>query len=156
MIIRNYLVNDMYEAMVKIKQDLGNNAVIVSKRNVRQKGLFGFFRKRLVEVTAATETTENGNKGISKKTEKREETSPSPEKSTDNIHNEVQELRNLVMEFVGKAKTEVSITKKTDAKNDITDMLIEMDFNKKVIDDFSEFCKGKNVADEDVNRIILY
>ncbi len=156
MIIRNYLVNDMYEAMVNIKQDLGNNAVIVSKRNVKQKGLWGFLRKRLIEVTAATESLEIGERGISKKTDIREEPRPASEKSTENIHKEVMELRNIVMDFVGKAQCEAPPQKKTDANNDMSDMLIEMDFNKKVIDDFNSYCVDKHIAEEDVNRIVLY
>lgn len=68
MIIKNYVVNDMYEAMVLIKQELGNDAVIVSKREIRQKGAFGIFKKKMLEVTAAIDVVARPSNGITKKT----------------------------------------------------------------------------------------
>ncbi len=52
MIIKNYVVSDMYEAMVLIKQELGGDAVIVSKRPVKAKGFFGVFRFKVSNVGA--------------------------------------------------------------------------------------------------------
>jgi len=156
MIIRNYLVNDMYEAMVKIKQDLGSNAVIVSKRSVRQKGFWGFMKKHLIEVTAATESPENLEKETRRKSDEEEEKRLLSCKAEEGIHKEMNELRSMVMKLVEKEKSDVSLKSSPKIRNDLYDTMIEMDFNKKVIDDFSEFCRGKNVADEDVNRIILY
>lgn len=51
--IKRYLAQDMSEAMGLIKADLGPEAVIISSRKVRSKGLLGFFRPRRLEVTAA-------------------------------------------------------------------------------------------------------
>ncbi len=51
--IKRYLARDMSEAVGLIKADLGPDAVIISSRKVRSKGLFGFFRPRRLEVTAA-------------------------------------------------------------------------------------------------------
>ncbi|MCG8482263.1 MAG: flagellar biosynthesis protein FlhF [Clostridia bacterium] len=59
----------MYEAMVLIKQELGNDAVIVSKREIRQKGPLGFFKKKMLEVTAATDVVARPVNGITKKTD---------------------------------------------------------------------------------------
>ncbi|MGL4739309.1 MAG: flagellar biosynthesis protein FlhF [Sarcina sp.] len=53
MIIKKYLVSNMNEAMTRIRLELGKEAVIISQRNVRQKGMLGFFSKKLIEVTAA-------------------------------------------------------------------------------------------------------
>lgn len=58
----------MYEAMVLIKQELGNDAVIVSKREIRQKGAFGIFKKKMLEVTAAIDVVARPTNGITKKT----------------------------------------------------------------------------------------
>lgn len=56
--IKRYLAQDMSEAMGLIKADLGPEAVIISSRKVRSKGLFGFFRPRRLEVTAALDEKE--------------------------------------------------------------------------------------------------
>lgn len=53
--IKRYLAHDMQEALIRIKADLGKDAVILFTKKVRQKGLFGFFKKPLIEVTAACE-----------------------------------------------------------------------------------------------------
>lgn len=155
MIIKNYLVDDMYEAMVSIKQDLGNSAIIISKRSVRQKGFFGLFKKRLIEVTAATESLETGDRGIQKKALPEKEKPDSP-KDGANIHKEVQDLREMVMELVGKVKTEAPKAKTAGERNALYNMLVDMDFNRLVIEDFDSYCEMKKVSPEDVNRIVLY
>lgn len=51
--IRRYTGKDAQEAILKVKMDLGNDALIFNTRKVRQKGLFKIFSKPLVEVLAA-------------------------------------------------------------------------------------------------------
>lgn len=55
MIIKKYLAKDMNEALSKIRQDLGKEAVIVSQRKIKRPGLLGIFSKKVVEVTAAVD-----------------------------------------------------------------------------------------------------
>lgn len=45
--------NNTQEAILKVKMDLGNEAMILNTRKVRRKGLFGFFKKPMIEVLAA-------------------------------------------------------------------------------------------------------
>lgn len=51
--IRRYTGKDAQEAMLKVKMDLGSEAVILNTRKVRKKGLAGLFSKPLTEVLAA-------------------------------------------------------------------------------------------------------
>ncbi len=51
--IRRYTGKDAQEAMLKVKMDLGNEAIILSTRKVRKKGFFTFLKKPLTEVLAA-------------------------------------------------------------------------------------------------------
>ena len=51
--IRKYEGDNETEAMLKVKEELGREALIVSVKNIRPKGIFRFFRKPYVEVTAA-------------------------------------------------------------------------------------------------------
>ena len=39
--IRRYTCNNMQEALLKVKMDLGSEAVIMNSRKVRRKGLLG-------------------------------------------------------------------------------------------------------------------
>ncbi|HHV98987.1 MAG TPA: flagellar biosynthesis protein FlhF [Clostridiaceae bacterium] len=51
--IRRYVANNAQEAMLKVKTDLGNEAVILNTRKVKKKGISGIFSKPMVEVLAA-------------------------------------------------------------------------------------------------------
>lgn len=51
--IRRYIAKNTQEAILKVKMDLGNEALILNTRKVRQKGLFGMFAKPMVELLAA-------------------------------------------------------------------------------------------------------
>lgn len=55
MIIKKYYVNNMNEAMIKIRRELGKDAIIISQRKVRRPGFWGFFAKKLIEVTVASD-----------------------------------------------------------------------------------------------------
>ncbi|HHW47820.1 MAG TPA: flagellar biosynthesis protein FlhF [Clostridiaceae bacterium] len=66
MIIRRYLGSNAQEAILKVKMDLGNDALILHTRKVRQKGLFKIFSKPLVEVLAAVDDNSASNKELKK------------------------------------------------------------------------------------------
>lgn len=55
MIIKRYIVTNMNDAMIKIRNDLGMDAVIVSQKKIRKPGFKGFFSKKVIEVTACTD-----------------------------------------------------------------------------------------------------
>lgn len=58
MIIKRYLAKSMKEALNKISDELGKEAVIISQRKVRRPGVKGFFAGKVFEVTAAIDTKE--------------------------------------------------------------------------------------------------
>ncbi|MFD3157468.1 flagellar biosynthesis protein FlhF [Haloimpatiens sp. FM7330] len=62
--VRKYVVKDMNEAVNKIRHDLGQDAVIINQRKIRKPGIAGFFSKKLIEVTAASN---NSNKNVTDK-----------------------------------------------------------------------------------------
>ena len=53
--VKRYIVQDMTEAMIKIKSELGIDAVILNTRKIKSGGLFRFFKKPLLEVVAAAD-----------------------------------------------------------------------------------------------------
>jgi len=50
MIVKTFRAPTMEEALAKVKATLGDSALIIETRKVAPRGLFGFFRKPLVEV----------------------------------------------------------------------------------------------------------
>ncbi len=51
--VKRYLANDINEAMIKIRHELGREAVILHSRKIRKSGIFSWFSKPMVEVVAA-------------------------------------------------------------------------------------------------------
>ncbi|MGM0381818.1 MAG: flagellar biosynthesis protein FlhF [bacterium] len=60
-----YQAQNMNEALLKVKMDLGNDAVIEDKRKIRRGGFLGFFQETLVEVDAKLPETKGGLKNNS-------------------------------------------------------------------------------------------
>lgn len=58
--IRRYVATSLREAVVQIKRELGADALILEVRRVRAPGIWGFFKPRRVEVTAASSEEPNG------------------------------------------------------------------------------------------------
>lgn len=145
MVIKKYVVRSMNEAMNKIKHELGNNAVIISQRYVRQKGIKGLFTKKMIEVTAAKD---NGNIE-SKNNIKKEE-------------NDALKAIKLAMskEFiVEKTQTAIKEDKleiKNQQKSEIYDEVLEMKkILNKLVDDKKDRDIIKNLKDEDVISEII-
>ncbi|HEY9900120.1 MAG TPA: flagellar biosynthesis protein FlhF [Pantanalinema sp.] len=58
--IRQYTAATMQEARLKIKMDLGPDAVILHTRSFKRGGVFGLFAKEMVEVLAAVDAPDPG------------------------------------------------------------------------------------------------
>jgi len=85
--IRRYIAKDNHEAILKVKVNLGNDAIILSTRKIRQKGLLKFFTKPMVEVLAAVDD-DNAEKNI-----------PSNQDKETEIEKKVKSLENKMMEI---------------------------------------------------------
>ncbi len=51
--VKRYIGNDLSEAMIRVKNELGRDAVILHTRKIKKKGISGWFGGKLVEVVAA-------------------------------------------------------------------------------------------------------
>lgn len=54
--VKRYLVNKVSEALPLIRSELGNDAVILSTKDIKTGGFMGMFRRRMTEVVAAVES----------------------------------------------------------------------------------------------------
>lgn len=59
--IRRYVAASLAEAKEQIKKDMGENAVILSSRQTKRRGIWGWFGRQSVEVTAAVDELDGGN-----------------------------------------------------------------------------------------------
>jgi flagellar biosynthesis protein FlhF len=53
--VKRFVASNLQEAMLKVKVDMGKDAVILHTRKFKEGGFLGFFGKSMVEVTAAIE-----------------------------------------------------------------------------------------------------
>ena len=56
--IKKYTADSEKNAILKVKEELGKDALIVSVKNIKPKGLYKIFKKPYVEVTAALDAKE--------------------------------------------------------------------------------------------------
>ena len=128
MIIKKYTVNNMNEALTRIRYELGKDAIIVSQRKIKKGGFLGLFSKKMIEVTAAIdnnksnskESMEEGieavkrlmkNKVSEHKNSYNEETAASklikaqdsPSKDNEELVKEVQEMRNMLKDMMNSS-----------------------------------------------------
>lgn len=98
--LKTYRVATMPEAMVLIKRDLGDDALILNTKKVKTGGLFGLFRKELLEVTAAVETAEESapQPAVSKAPPAEVTETPEPQSQpTDALMEELKSLKRLMV-----------------------------------------------------------
>ncbi|NLK86668.1 MAG: flagellar biosynthesis protein FlhF [Clostridiaceae bacterium] len=53
--IRRYMAKNTQEAILKVKMDLGSEALILNTKKVKKKGFLGLFSKPMIEVLAAVD-----------------------------------------------------------------------------------------------------
>lgn len=144
--VRKYTGATAYEAMTKLKSELGQDAIVLNTRTIRQKGFLGLFKKPIVEVTAAFEEKDL----ISKKT------------NTDNkwleISNEIQDIKNLIEDF---STNTMEITNKIPRrldhyKNILIDEGVEYSTATLIIREINEQININNKDDEVIRNIIKY
>lgn len=117
--VKRYLVNDMNEAMIMIKNELGKDAIILSSRKVKTNGFWGIFGKSKFEVLAAIEDeaqvksveaiakSTDRDKTIIETYRKVKEAAEPAEKSEEmqQFNHELSELKNMVNQLVNLQKT---------------------------------------------------
>lgn len=56
--VKRFIGDDVTEAMGKVREELGRDALILNTRKIKRKGFFGFLKKPLIEIVAAFENPE--------------------------------------------------------------------------------------------------
>lgn len=149
MIIKRYLVNNMNEAMTRIRYELGKDAVIISQRKIRKPGFSGLFSKKIIEVTAAIENVKKNEEDVvssieaikkaldNKTAENKPEAKPQKESSSNNnikdsnseILKEVNEMKSMLSDIANKTSAK---TEKAPKKTKLQVMLESNDITEKI------------------------
>lgn len=167
MIIKRYVVDKMSEAMVKIKKEMGEEAIIISTKKIRRKGFSGFFRSKVIEVTAAVDriidkeadaqNIKDLKKLIGKKRELMDQKVippqiPAPAQieskqvPENNLYEDVQNIKDMMSDLKDDMGTIVTKGRK---KSKLETELIENDVNENVV---GNILKRIKCIDKDVNE----
>ena len=170
--VKRYIVNDMAEAMIKIKNELGKDAIILSTRKIKKPGFLGIFKKPFLEVVVAIDDVKENNKKdknskieeeelkkaillakekVSKQEEEKKiELQSGEKKEIDRIDKEIKELKTLVKEFITKSNETIKPNQeKDDSKN------LQNEITKKTIeDDIIDYLKDKDITHENSVKLL--
>ena len=119
MIIKKYLVKNVNEAMSKIRYELGKDAIIISQRKVRKPGFAGLFSGKLIEVTAAVESTVKD-----EKSEKLTENN-----SISNVASEEDEFKKSIESIKKLMESEIAVTNTVEKPSALNNMIKEHNAN---------------------------
>lgn len=114
--IKKYVGRTAHEAMLKLKMELGSDAMIINTKKLHQKGIKGLFTKPLVEITAMYEDTATTNKNLINHYESK----------LSFINKEISDLKSKVKDISNIAKEEKEIERD---KNQLHPALIEINKN---------------------------
>ena len=156
MVIKKYLVKDMNEALTRIRYEMGKDAIIISQRKVRKPGFSGYFKPKMVEVTAALENNKidknskykknddidinesinsikklmkDKTKELNKSSEnKKEEITINPASIDDNIKDEVKEIKDLLNKVIKN-------TAKEKEEDEVVSYLRDIDVEEALVED---------------------
>lgn len=152
MILKSYVVKDRREALQLIKRELGSDATIISEKKKRQKGLFSFFKKKVLEVTVAFDRT------------------PTDQQLKNDILEQTMSFNKNVLEEVGKIKELVNETLKNgvqmsmplepsseyDLKFAVTELFDQYDFVPEIKNKFLKMMVELNYKPSQVSLLALY
>lgn len=131
MIIKRYIVDNMNEAMVKIRYELGSDAVIVSQRKLPARGFKGLFKPRKLEVTAACDD---------RKPPKAEAAPVAPDQGEASVRSELLELKSMLKEFISSRESEADTQSSTKriTKNSVKQHMLDRDIPQDILNELCE------------------
>lgn len=128
--VKRYIAKDVQEAMIKVKSELGREAIILNTRKIKKSGLRGLFSKPLVEVVAAIDSDKKDDmraaystnkKTVKQNIIKRSEAFSSDEKDIKNINSEINSIKSMLSTVLDKMQEET--------KSENTDILQKYERN---------------------------
>lgn len=107
MMIKRYIGKSTQEAMVKLRRELGNDAVILHTRKIRKPGITGFFKKPLIEIVAALDDNKKTRQGEVKRKKTKNITEElnknlflKKENNSNDLTSEIKQLKYMVKDVI--------------------------------------------------------
>ena len=129
MIVKKYTGKDETEAVMKAKDDLGSNAVVLNVRTMKQRGLAKIFKKEFVEITAALEEKD----------------------FAQNVNNNKPTFSRVSSEAIKKQQSQINLL--ADDRAD-TNAPKQSEIIEKKLDSLHDMLRNQMVKEEDVKPVV--
>lgn len=129
MIVKKYTGKDETEAVMKAKDDLGSNAVVLNVRTMKQRGLVKVFKKDFVEITAALEEKD----------------------FAQNVNNNKPTFSRVSSEAIKKQQSQINLL--ADDRAD-TNAPKQSEIIEKKLDSLHDMLRNQMVKEEDVKPVV--
>jgi flagellar biosynthesis protein FlhF len=152
--IKRYMVNSMKEACELIREDLGPDAVIVSNKKVRERGIKGLFSKRKLEVTAAID--EENSKNFKNQNQKNLQDNQKKEVENDYLMREIGQIKKILQK---KSQKEINVLEEKENSAlylKYKDILENIEIEKEIICDLMKNIEEHKIYNEFEFREILF
>lgn len=153
--VKRYIAPNMQEAMIKIKNELGRDAIILHTRKIKQKGIRGWFKKPVVEVVAALQEEPSKpeptpapipeakpvyQKPVEPVYEK-PVVVPKVDPQIENLKSEMDEIKTLLKNYMAPSeetielpKEEVEVVEVNELEQETRDFLRELEINDNIVE----------------------
>ncbi|RQD67773.1 MAG: flagellar biosynthesis protein FlhF [Tindallia sp. MSAO_Bac2] len=133
--IKRFTAKDNQEALMKVRLELGSDAVIIHQRKIKPKGILGFFKKPIIEVVAAREE-QSETAQIEPKPKKvnsvisSQQSANSTGRPTEELESELQGIKQMLSQLMEQNEPSIEqkkalIEKKEEIEENILDVLLK-------------------------------
>lgn len=150
--IKRFIGSTTQEAMNKVKVELGQDAIILHTRNIKKPGLFGIFKRNIVEVVAALEETST------QELKYRATQDKNSSKVNEHLEYEVKRIRTMVESVVNTLDS-----KKTDLPEELSKYVdylysngVNQDVAFQILSKINEQINLSNKDSEQIQEIVSY
>lgn len=160
MIIKKYVVKNMNEAMTRIRYELGKDAIIISQRKIRMKGIKGIFSPKVIEVTAALE---NGKNKYTKEEKLNDDSLRESVESIKNIINKEKAISKVkkeeafkdeVKEIKGMLNEILKNTNNEEKEDELMHKFKELDLNYDYLEEVREALENADDKEEGLKKYL--
>lgn len=145
--IRRYMASNMQEALLKVKMDLGSEAVILNTRKVKRQGFFKFLKPPLIEILASLDEEEVQKVDVD-------------DEKINALENKVKDMEGMLDKICKQMSEKLVAVESMDKTEKIYDVIIENmrqnDVDEDVINDIVGSLKKQGLDENsNVNEIFM-
>lgn len=155
--VKRYIANDVQEAMSKVRNELGRDAIILHTRKINKPGIFGFLKKPYIEVVAAIDSNSDSKtkKSVNSINNFENDLSYNTEKNINKLNSEINSIKSMLDTVLSKIDSDGNSDK--DSSNILEkykEVLLQNNVAKPVVDNILNIVSRQlSISSENENSI---